>query len=954
MSIPFRFNILDDSIEFDLFDFVGREGLSQLFCFDVGVSTTEPVDLDNIVGEMAGLNVRQQRKREENGSTTSEVLERTYYGIISEAQVGGRYRMAEGDLLEFYRFRLVPRFWQLTLGQRSRVFRQKTVGEIIGQVLEDNDLFSGDFEIDLEGFYEKRQYCVQYQESDFAFISRLMEYEGIYYYFLMDEGDQRDVLVITDVNPGEQALSPSAIVSELLGIGRAGEDTEIEEVEYNTGAGLGENPAISRITAKRTLVPAQVTMWDDDIEDFVTPDSEAAGVDVSGNTVNGAYEEYGDLLQEERQANKSKLDGDASDKSDREDRLKQLARRRSEEIVANQAKVFRGRSTDPRFFAAGVVEPFLWDQGGPIGPPELPGGEDRFLLTTLVHAGAQRARHVADLDTQETLLDPYPEDTEALHRYVVGLEEPAYVNEFACIPERIAYRPPRQTPVPRIPGVLTAQIEKQGGGDRVVDDEGRYKVKMHFDQEDHEDGSSRPIRMAQPYSGAEYGMHFPNKNDSEAVVSFIDGDVNRPVMLSTVPNPKTHAPAPLEINNFVTTEQTNLIRTVQNNQFILEDHESKLGVRIYTPQYESIIQLGSPELQVEPYALIGGVSIGTNNTVELFGKKGVVINAGEEFVPDLDAFQAAVEAVEEMIEEVVEKATEGEKSALDQIKAKLGELKEAAIDAVAGKLAGELGDWEEGIEDPQVVIEGESGIVFHSEEAGITSHTKAGYTFYTQEGGVDFGAKSGIKFATDEGGVSMYVKEGGISGSAFKGDISLTAQENNINLKARKKNISLDAEKEDVTVEAKKNVKLTGKNENVSLTAKTKDVKLSAEKKDIEGVAKKNVSFKAEDENISLEAAEKIVLTCGQSKIELRKNGTIQIHGKNIDIKGNQKVDVDGKQHVSLKSAKDIKIEAKVGVKIDGTKVNSKAKVMNKTEGNLVNSDASAASILKGGIVKIN
>ncbi|NBB85608.1 MAG: type VI secretion system tip protein VgrG [Bacteroidetes bacterium] len=571
MTTPYSFSLLNANadVELDVFSFVGRERMSQLYRFEVTVSTTQDVNIDAAVGERALFTMRQERTRKHE--STVEVLSRPVYGLVSEVQVGAR-KQAGDEELDFYRFQIVPHLWKLTLSQRSRVFRDKTVGGILQTVLAGAGLQADvDFRIDLGSdaqgaLYEEREFCVQYQESDFAFISRLMEHEGIFYYFAMNETEEREVLVITDGNPA----------------------SELPEVEYQTGSGLDTDPAIHRITLRRTLTPGRVQVWDNDFEDFKEPGHQAGSVQAVSADTNHLYEEDGEWLQEKRNPTKHQTDNHAGDHSRLEQRLSQIARRRSEEIAANQAGAYRGRVTDPRFWAGVLVEPRLWDEKGPGDAPVLPGGETRFLVTGLHHAGVQRSGAHGGFDERDTLLDAYPTDLLPLLQTASETGDSSYIGAFTCIPAAMTYRAPRTTPVPRVPGILTAKIEEHGGA--IVDDEGRYRLRMSFDHDEedpHPEGSTHPVRMAQPYSGPDYGFHFPNREGADAVVSFIDGDINRPVMLSTVPTPKNHAPTPntnreLSAQNpnlgapegAVTFSQTkNVIFSGEGHKFIIDDEK---------------------------------------------------------------------------------------------------------------------------------------------------------------------------------------------------------------------------------------------------------------------------------------------------------------------------------------------------------------------------------------------
>ncbi|WP_412068648.1 type VI secretion system Vgr family protein [Rubrivirga sp. IMCC43871] len=146
----------------------------------------------------------------------------------------------------------------------------------------------------------------------------------------------------------------------------------------------------------------------------------------------------------------------------------------------------------------------------------------RYLITEVHHLGRQ------------------PDAEEAASADDV---RPGYSNSFQAVPAGVPYRPPRRTPEPKLPGVLTATVESAGGTYAPVDDQGRYRVRFPFDLGDAGDAqATKPVRLAQPYTGPGYGQHFPVHKDAEMVVACVDGNVDRIVGLSTVYNPAQFSP----------------------------------------------------------------------------------------------------------------------------------------------------------------------------------------------------------------------------------------------------------------------------------------------------------------------------------------------------------------------------------------------------------------------------
>ena len=91
---------------------------------------------------------------------------------------------------------------------------------------------------------------------------------------------------------------------------------------------------------------------------------------------------------------------------------------------------------------------------------------------------------------------------------------------------------------------MNAKVDASGSGQYAeIDEQGRYKLKLPFDRSESKGGkASRWVRMAQPYAGSDYGMHFPLHKDIEVLLTFIDGDPDRPIIAGSVPNPETGSP----------------------------------------------------------------------------------------------------------------------------------------------------------------------------------------------------------------------------------------------------------------------------------------------------------------------------------------------------------------------------------------------------------------------------
>ncbi|MDQ0588649.1 type VI secretion system Vgr family protein [Variovorax paradoxus] len=160
----------------------GTEGLSQLFEFEVDLlSASASIDLKSVLGKPLSLEIQ----------TAGEP--RFLNGQVVRFSMAGR----EGGTSRHtvYRATVRPWLWYLTRSSDNKIFQDKTVVEILEEVFGD---YGFAFEKQLGGTYRCWEYCVQYNESDFAFVSRLMELEGIYYYF-KHEQNQHTLVLADDI-----------------------------------------------------------------------------------------------------------------------------------------------------------------------------------------------------------------------------------------------------------------------------------------------------------------------------------------------------------------------------------------------------------------------------------------------------------------------------------------------------------------------------------------------------------------------------------------------------------------------------------------------------------------------------------------------------------------------------------------------------------------------------------
>ncbi|KEY59010.1 type VI secretion system Vgr family protein [Serratia sp. DD3] len=178
---------------------VGHEKISELFSFEVEVlSTSNSINLRELLGKALTVELR-----------SSPLPSRYLNGYITRMTLVGRE--SSGERYYIYRATVQPGLWYLTQNRDFRIWQEKTVPEIISSILSDYQI---QLENKLTWSYRQWGYCVQYQESDFNFISRLMEHEGIYYYFRHEMGNH--TLVLADEPQAHTKLEGYEFIPYLL------------------------------------------------------------------------------------------------------------------------------------------------------------------------------------------------------------------------------------------------------------------------------------------------------------------------------------------------------------------------------------------------------------------------------------------------------------------------------------------------------------------------------------------------------------------------------------------------------------------------------------------------------------------------------------------------------------------------------------------------------------------
>lgn len=473
-----------------LTEFRARAGLSELFQFDLELLAENATRVD--FGALLGREVTVRL-------TPFPRMPRYYSGIVTKLVKGKR-----DQTFTRYRAQVRPRLWLLTQNIQTRVFQQESVPDILRKVL-GKALTNKDFVFhNLNADYPKRDYCVQYRESDFAFISRLMEDEGMTYYFRHSESGHQ--LAITDTPIDKLDPAETKLV--------------FDEVE----GGLRHEPRITAWEVCQEVRPQQYVVRD---HSFQLPDQTLEDVqpvhsrlEVGTVAHELTWGNAGLEIYDHRGGYGGWFDSVDPGGGDRPGELRQIFDQRIRVVhLRAEAEAAQAVRIDGAGTAAAFHPGFHFELSG------HPDGDGAYLIS--------RVEHVAKLSGLRSGED-------------LRLD---YHNTFSCVPRGLPYRPPRRTPKPTIAGTQTAVVVGPAGQEVFVDKYGRIKVQFHWDRQGKKDANSSCwVRVAQVWAGNRWGAFFWPRIGHEVVVAFEEGDPDRPLVVGSVYNDKNMPPVHLPIN----------------------------------------------------------------------------------------------------------------------------------------------------------------------------------------------------------------------------------------------------------------------------------------------------------------------------------------------------------------------------------------------------------------------
>jgi type VI secretion system secreted protein VgrG len=534
--------------------FSGYEGISSLYEFQVEIAAGE-LEMKGLIGGAVTLTIE--------GAEGARVVK----GELAALEYVGRTRAHS-----LYELTIAPPVARLLHRQDCRIFQRETTLEVIRAVLKAAGLPSTALRSALVGDYQPRDYCVQYRESDFAFISRLMEEDGIFYWF--EHGDAGAVMVLGDHT-------------------RAHPKVEGAPLWFNPGGELQRRESVSDLRVSEGMRPGKVSLRD---FNFKAPE-ERLDVDAASQGGDRSLEVY-DYPGEYQEATHGPPHHGIS-----------MAKIRMEAIEAGRRST--SGSSDCRRLMPGAVFTLM---GHPRA--ELNG---ELLLTRLVHQGSQPQ----SLD-QDAGSSPFFYSN---HFTCIDAKVPFR-------PPRVTPRPVvRGVQSATVVGAGEEEVfcDEQG---RVLvhfhwdrrDREGKTGEEL----------ASCWVRVAQLWAGAGWGAMFIPRVGHEVLVDFIEGDPDRPIITGRVYHANHPFPYPLPDEKTKSTIKSDSSPGGAGfNELRFEDRKGGEEVFLHAQRdlNEVVLRNNTRSVGVDQSFSVGGnqsFSVSGNQSFSITKDRSVTVTEGDE------------------------------------------------------------------------------------------------------------------------------------------------------------------------------------------------------------------------------------------------------------------------------------------------------------------------------------
>ena len=472
------------------------------------VSADRLLDLEKFVGNDMGFSIIGADQKTQR-----------FYGTCISAEYKGS---PTGDAHYFAEIR--PWLWFLTRSENNRIFQNMKTTAIVQSILGDYN-FRGDLETKHSNADPEREYCVQYRETDFDFIKRLCEEDGIYFYFdFLDDGVK---MIMADSASTHADMEGDS------------------EIPFRDDEAEQQLDHIYKWESVEKVVSGKITLEDYNFEK-PKADLKATASIKNGKHSHKAYEVY-KYPGRYRHVNEGET----------------FATTMMEAEAAGHQR-WRGEGTAHNMWVGQVFD--LIDH-----PRHAAADMNKFLIT--------QAKQYFRLEAGQE---------EKLSSLLEGVEEfglSAFEHSRIMIETVLkskAFRMPMLTPKPEISGIHTAVVTGAGGDEIGVDKYGRIKVQFHWDRDGkNDDKTTCWVRTMMPWTGKGWGVIALPRIGQEVVIQFEEGDPDRPMCMGMLYNADTMPPYALPANATRTGIKTNSSKGGKGyNELMFEDKKGEELVRL--------------------------------------------------------------------------------------------------------------------------------------------------------------------------------------------------------------------------------------------------------------------------------------------------------------------------------------------------------------------------------------
>ncbi|WPH21114.1 type VI secretion system Vgr family protein [Variovorax paradoxus] len=529
---------------------VGHEALARPSAYELTVlSKNRALDAKDILGRGFDVVIEFQDK---DGGKHERHCQGHAVRFVRAGHVGRHFE---------YRITLRSWFWLLTKRSNSRILQDKKVLEVLDAVFEDSPIkrFKKTKADNVIGTHNPRRYCVQHQESDYQFLSRLLEDEGIYYWF--DAHDAPGTMHLSDAS--DMAHEKLAVTDTLR---HAGSDAS--EARYNE---------ISRWVSARQFDTGKHDSRDSDFK--AIKKKLGAVIDVPGGHELAGLEMFefpGGYFTGDDAENRAKLRGDELN-----------ARRDRHWALTNWPDVAAGRSFkfkgDPDGARDGdyIIAACTFMASHPGYESVAASAVEQPIHTALSDVLRDDAVNADTLQVLEELIAGTP----TLHTAQPGTS--AFL--LTVIPVDRPYRAPRLTPRVTMPGPQIAIVVGPEGEEIHADKFGRVKVRFQWDRyNDGDENSTCWVRVSQPWAGKGWGGYFIPRIGQEVIVDFLNGDPDRPLIVGRVYNDEQPIPFDSHTQSGFRTRSTPKGGVANFNEFRFDDKKGSEQVYLHAEKNQDI------------------------------------------------------------------------------------------------------------------------------------------------------------------------------------------------------------------------------------------------------------------------------------------------------------------------------------------------------------------------------